>query len=99
MFIREKVLECRQQEGTKASALPIRCRKQIGRQHVDEELLRQVLGVSLRCALPADVGVERIPIHLAQSGQRFLALWRCPMSRIEHRAPLGRVKPDHPALV
>jgi hypothetical protein len=59
MFIREKVLECRQQEGAKASALPIRCREQIGRQHVHEELLRQVLGVNLRCVLPTDVGVQR----------------------------------------
>ena len=95
MFIREKVLECRQQEGTKASPLPIRCREQIGRQHVHEELLRQILGVSLRCALPTDVGVERIPIHLAQSGQRLLALWRRSTSRIEDRAPLGRVKAGH----
>ena len=70
LFIRQKVLECRQQEGTKASALPIRGSEQIGRQHVHEELLRQILGVIRRVPLSAHESVKRIPISPAKPFQR-----------------------------
>ena len=55
-----------------------------------EKGLRQILGVFLRVAAAADIGVEREPVGAAQFLQRAVGLRRGAFARLEHDRPVRR---------
>ena len=80
----------RQQEGAEAALLPVGLGQPVLLQQPREELLRQVLGIVGLIAAAADVGVEGIPIGLAESGQRRLGAGRVAARRRQHHRPMRR---------
>jgi hypothetical protein len=69
-FVGEEVLQRGEQEGAELAAFGGEAFEVVLLQKAGEERLHEILRVLLRLPLPAHEGVERIPIRLAQLGQR-----------------------------
>jgi hypothetical protein len=59
-------------------------------QQPGEEFLGQVSGLVDRMARPPDVGIQRVPVDLAERGQGGPGFGRIAAARGEHQAPSGR---------
>jgi hypothetical protein len=75
------VFDGRKQESTEAPALGPDGGKQVLFQQAGEEVLRQIAGLMLIPAVPADVGVEREPVSLAEGRERLLSFRRGALAR------------------
>ena len=81
-----KCLSAVSRNDPESSAHRISCPNHIFFEQPDEESLRQVLGVAGAVSRPAQVGVERVPILLAQRRQRMSRFRRSRASR-QHEVP------------
>jgi len=70
-----------QEKGAEPPALGAETFEVILREKPGEKPLHQVLGVLLGLALPADVGIERIPVAAAQLLERDVRLGRLAPAR------------------
>ena len=89
-FVGQKMFQRRQQEGAEPSAFGAQAVEIILGEEAREKRLRQILGVLLRVAAAADVGVERKPVSAAQLLQRQIGLRRRTFARREHDRPMRR---------
>jgi hypothetical protein len=103
-FVRDEVLERRQEERSEASAGAIDDAQRVLFQQLEEEALGQVFCVAGGVSRAAQVGIERIPVLLAESRQRFTRVRRGGAARREHECPPRRLEPRpmslrvHPAF-
>ena len=92
-LIRQKMLTGRKQERTKLALARIHRLEEVSLQKSGEVLLGQVLRFIWFIALPADKGVEGIPITSAKRGQRLTRLRRVAILRSRNDAPMRRREP------
>src|SRR5205085_9556206 len=98
-FVRQEVLERRKKKSAKFSSLTVCLRQGVLLLKVQTEGLDQVFRVVFGVSVPADKSIERVPVDLEQTGERFLSLdgtvFLCagedhrPASRIEAGPPGG----------
>ena len=72
MGIDQEILQRLEEERAKPAARRIGSLQKGSLKHVDEKVLRQILGVGDGVTAPADEGEDRSPIHLAEIGQGLL---------------------------
>src|SRR5262249_11274953 len=93
-LVGQAVLAGRQQERPEFALLAVYYLQVVLFQQPGEELLGQVLGLVRPVPLPADEGVEGIPVGPAQGGEGFTGPRRGLVSGGEDQAPLcGREPP------
>ena len=95
-FMREEVSQRGQQKGAKPTLLRIDIGQEVLLQKLGEEALGQVPRLFGAVALMADVGVERLPVGLAERLQGRPSLGVGTVSGGQHLAPLRR---SHLALM
>ena len=86
-FVGEEVLQRGEEEGAELAALGGEAFEVVLLQKAGEERLHEILRVLLRLPLPAHEGVERIPIRLAQLGQRPFGVRRRFAPGRQHHGP------------
>ena len=91
--VREITVHRREQEGAKAASVLFDSIEPLLFQKPRKKFLRQILGVLRPIASPPDVGVERVPICLAELRERRRLPRRIRMVRVQHNAPVRRCKP------
>lgn len=91
----EEVLQGGQQVGAKAAFLPARAGDQIHINGVQEERLSEILCFLGAATATSQVGVQGIPIGLAERFERRPCLRFIPVPSAcpQHDTPLGRAKP------
>src|SRR5207244_4356721 len=87
-FVRKEMLERAEKEGTEAASLCVRLGDQLTLQQIDEESLRQILGVCGRMPEPAGERIERIPVSPAKTFHRILSDGRIARARRQHQTPV-----------
>ena len=86
--------QCGLQERAKATSVRVGHSEAVGFQEVGEESLSQILGPIGVLALVTHLGVNGIPVGLAQRGQRVTSVGTLTVSRRQDNAPLcGREAP------
>ncbi len=70
-LVREEVADRRAKKGAKAPSCRIGVLEVVLLENAQEERLREVCAVFRTIPLPADECVHRVPVHLAQTGQRL----------------------------
>ena len=88
----EEVLERGQQEGAEAALVLSEVREVAALEQRGQEALRQIARVVRRCAPPADVRVERIPVGFAERGQRGARRRRVVAASRDHETPARGLK-------
>jgi len=71
-LVGQEMIERREQKRSQLAALPVGQVKDVVVQQVREERLSKVLGVAGVLPTPADLGIQRIPVDLAECPQRRL---------------------------
>jgi hypothetical protein len=88
-LIGEKVVECRQEEGAKLAPTPVDGAEIILFQETIEKLLVEILRFMRVVALPADVGIKRVPVVVTKPLQGGCGLWRSAALRGQNVGPGG----------
>ena len=88
-FVGEKMVHAGQQEGTEPAFLRRDGGDGVAFQQPREECLREVLGVFGRIAAPPHVGVERMPVGLAEIFERGAGAGGVAARRRQHHRPMG----------
>ena len=88
-FVGHEMFHGREQKGAEPSALPVGLGHPVSLQQAGEELLRQILGIGRRAAATAGVGIERIPVGLAQVSQGVVGARGVAVPGRQHHRPMG----------
>jgi len=86
------VLQRGEQERAETPALAIRRLDVVLFEQLGEEPLNQVFGLLLRIPAPAQVGVQRVPVRLAQVGERRARVGVLRIARGDDQCPLRSFK-------
>src|SRR5438128_4627253 len=88
-----KPIQCRQQKGSEFATPRLEAFQELFRKQPSKELLRQILGIFRPVADTPEIAVNRIPIDLAQLGQRSVSPCRLLQTGAKNDAPMGSLKP------
>ena len=91
-FVDEEILERTEEKSAKPPAIAVGVPKVFSFEKPDEEFLNQIRRVVRVVSVTPDVGIERIPVGAAKTFQRFSGLRRVLLARLQHDAPVSRVK-------
>ncbi len=91
-FVGEKMFQCGQQKRTEPSARFVGVGEIILFEQAREKFLREVLRVGRRMAQPPHISIKRMPISLAEPGQRVARPRGVVASGGDHHRPVRRDK-------
>ena len=89
-FVDEKMFEGGEEEGAESAAVAVQAGEVIFLEEAGEEFLGEVLGIGAGMALAADVGVEGIPVGVAEFLQGAGRLRRTRLARCQDDGPMRR---------
>src|SRR5262249_24238592 len=92
-LVGQEVLAAGEQEGAELPPRRVGVVQKVLLQEPGEELLGQLLGPVGGTDLPAEVGVERIPVAAAEAGQGLARLGGRAIAGLQHDAPVRRGEP------
>ena len=93
-LMRQEVLQAGEQERAELARRRMDSGQRVAFEEATEELLREILRLRCAHALPADEGVQRIPVVGAQAIQRLPARRVVRVARLQDDRPAGGVKPE-----
>ncbi|HKQ40601.1 MAG TPA: hypothetical protein VJ063_21200 [Verrucomicrobiae bacterium] len=88
-FIRDKVVEGRQEERTELTFFASRFLNRTTFEQLGEKSLGQILSVMFAMSAAAQIGVKGVPVNPAKLVQSQCRVWKIKVTRGQNHAPMG----------